>query len=703
MSTKKQIKINRLKNRHILPSIIGTLIMMTVFCILDIIIMSLLMQGIIANKIVSGYNESKKVAEIFEENINNSHFARDVYESGVLLRDISSVCIVDKDNNIIRQYGSELPDFSKEAKVDIGDEKLSLIPDIDADLIDDREDYSINLNSIITADDIIRLVLPRDGFGYEMLSSDWVGFRCWFITPAGDDGQKSCINGVISVSMYEAYTLFFAFVLSIMLIFVVFIYQFCELIRHIINQRRAIKMLHTDFITGGNNRIKFIDYGTRFLKRRGIRRYAVVQLRMEKYRNYCAYHGAKQGEELLEKIYDSINNSLKRRELVAHVDIASFAILLICTQKDELTGRLGNTLDRLYALEDDHKLYFTVGVCDVEKSSDIAVYMNEADTARACVKEDDEDRIVWFNEGMRAQQIWEHKVENDMESALENHEFQVYLQPKYSTRKETLSGAEALVRWIHPTEGFVPPGKFIPIFEKNGFILKLDDFMLTEVSRLQAQWLKEGKQLVPISVNVSRAHFTREDLAEHICGIVDTYGVPHEYIELELTESAFFDDKDVLLKTVNKMKEYGFHVSMDDFGAGYSSLNSLKELPLDVIKLDAEFFRGTDDLERANLIVSRTIDLAKQLGMTIVAEGIETREQVDFLAGQDCDLIQGFYFAKPMPVNDFEDRAYAKNESVDDVEENLPAVVEEVQEVHDKTDEPKTETIEMTETENTEE
>ena len=245
-----------------------------------------------------------------------------------------------------------------------------------------------------------------------------------------------------------------------------------------------------------------------------------------------------------------------------------------------------------------------------------------------------------------------------MEEALYKHEFQVYLQPKYSTKGEKLSAAEALVRWIHPVLGFISPGKFIPLFEKNGFILMLDDYMLTEVARLQSNWLSQGKKLVPISVNVSRAHFAEDNLAEHICYIVDRFKVPHEYIELELTESAFFDDKATLLSTVRKLKDMGFKVSMDDFGAGYSSLNSLKELPLDIIKLDAEFFRSVDDITRSNLIVGETISLAKKLGMQIVAEGIETREQVDFLAQQNCDLIQGFYFSKPLPVSEFEDRAF---------------------------------------------
>ena len=152
-----------------------------------------------------------------------------------------------------------------------------------------------------------------------------------------------------------------------------------------------------------------------------------------------------------------------------------------------------------------------------------------------------------------------------------------------------------------------------------------------------------------------------DNLAEHIRDIVDKYGAPHDCVELELTESAFFDDKEQLLRTVSKMQEYGFAVSMDDFGAGYSSLNSLKELPLDVIKLDAEFFRGKDSEDRGKLIVEDAIALARKLGMSVVAEGIETREQVDFLAGIDNDiLIQGYYFAKPMPVEEYEEKAFTK-------------------------------------------
>ena len=247
-----------------------------------------------------------------------------------------------------------------------------------------------------------------------------------------------------------------------------------------------------------------------------------------------------------------------------------------------------------------------------EKDKDIEQLYNNAMLACDMLGEETENKIVFFDVEMNKRRLWERQVEDDMDAALVNHEFQVYLQPKISTAQESLAGAEALVRWIHPQEGFIPPNRFIPIFERNGFILKLDDYMLEEIAKQQAQWISQGRKVVPISVNVSRAHFAKEDLAEHICSIADKYQVPHSVIELELTESAFFDDKEVLLQTVKKLREAGFPVSMDD--------------------------------------------LAKKLNMKIVAEEIESREQVDFLTEQECDLIQGYFFAKPMPISEFEEK-----------------------------------------------
>ena len=465
-------------------------------------------------------------------------------------------------------------------------------------------------------------------------------------------------------TVYRFNTFQFNLIATILIFFIVVlifsgVFEIWKVVKLVHQRKRVNKLVTTDTVTGGYNKDYFTQKAQKEISR-SRKTYAIVQLRLEKYRNYCTAYGLKQGENLLEDLNSFMVELLAKKEIVAHVEKSDFALLLNYQNEETLNIRIRNMMNILRERRGGQHLTFSAGVCPVKSKSDEVSFILTCAGLAVPRTIKIQDEIVWFNDSMKEEQVWERRIEDDMDKALENHEFQVYLQPKYSTKKESLSAAEALVRWTHPILGFISPGKFIPIFEKNGFILQLDDYMLNEVSKLQAGWLEQGKKLVPISVNVSRAHFAEENLAEHICSIVDKYKVPHEFIELELTESAFFDDKSVLLTTVRKLKEFGFKVSMDDFGAGYSSLNSLKELPLDIIKLDAEFFRSVDDIDRSNLIVGQTITLAKKLGMEIVAEGIETREQVDFLAKQDCDLIQGFYFSKPLPVSEFEEKAWSK-------------------------------------------
>lgn len=462
----------------------------------------------------------------------------------------------------------------------------------------------------------------------------------------------------IYITTNDLIIVYLILVMMLLLTIVFAIYYVCSIIGIARSQKRITKLLYTDMVTGGYNWLYFTRKGSKLLKRnRGRFNYAMIKLRMEKYNSFCTCFGVREGEELIEKFYLALKKNIKKKEFMAHNEQADFGLLLIYDTIEELERRIIDIEKSLNNILPNIKMYFSAGVCIIDNNDrDVNSLYNNAAIARDMLGEDADNKIAFFDIEMNKQQLWERKVENEMEKALVKKEFKLYLQPKYSTKEESLAGAEALVRWIHPEEGFIPPNKFIPIFEKNGFILQLDDYMLEQVAMQQAKWIEEGKDVFPISVNVSRAHFTREDLAEHICKIVDKYNVPHNVIELELTESAFFDDKPVLIRTVKALRDYGFIVSMDDFGAGYSSLNSLKELSIDVLKIDADFFRGADSVDRGMLIVSEVIDLAKKLDMKIVAEGIESREQVDFLTQQECDLIQGYYFAKPMPVEEFEEK-----------------------------------------------
>lgn len=475
------------------------------------------------------------------------------------------------------------------------------------------------------------------------------------------DGRLLAFRTVLTVYEREINRIVISMAILRTLILIILIGNMVSTARMIRQQKKLLNALYTDVTSGGRNMLYLEDKSVRLIQRRKGRRYALVSVGMDGYSSFCTCYGSAEMEKLMEFLYQHFAGLCTKKEIAAATDKAVFALLLAYDKPEELEQRVLDMVQSAKQARKDQNLTFSIGIYEVTNHTDISTQYSYADVARETVSEDNAQRLQWFDDKMLEEHRWIHKVENEMERALAAHEFEVYLQPKYDTKEEKLAGAEALVRWIRPEEGLVPPNRFIPIFEKNGFILQLDDYMISEVAKLQAHWISEGKQVVPISVNVSRAHFTRSDLAEHICELVDRYQVPHKVIELELTESAFFDDKKILIDTVKKLKKAGFEISMDDFGAGYSSLNSLKELPLDVLKLDAEFFRGEDKDGRGDLIVSEAIMLAKKLDMRIVAEGIETREQVDALAAKDCDLIQGYYFAKPLPVSEFEKRAFGES------------------------------------------
>ena len=664
MSKSKDKRIRRLKRLRIWPSVLGLFVITTIFTVVFALTIVTSLTDVMREKFVSNYEIS---SQLVNRHIDTNFSAQEQACQGILKdidlsNEIQAVCVL-KNGTEVWSSNGQYPDLSVRVVFTelFGPESTvsnyDMVIEEDEQTIIVKEDgqYTFNdqwIEQIDLEKEISRL--EKEGNKeYEPI----VSLKLWYVMPVGD--LEAFVLNDIHVYIYDVVFLAAVACMVVILVIVFIIYYIITIFGVISSQKRVTKVLYTDIVTGGENRLAFARKGTKLLKRnrRNKRNYAMIHLRMEKYRSFCTCFGVREGEELLERFYRTLKKWIRRKEAMAHYEQADFALLLCYTTQEELVARIESIEQALNAITPNIKLYFGVGVCLVEqRQKDVEELYNNALSARSLLGEDAENRIAFFDVEMKKQQLWERKVEDEMERALKNKEFKVYLQPKYSAKEEKIAGAEALVRWIHPTEGFVPPNKFIPIFEKNGFILQLDDYMLEEVARQQAKWIQEGKNVVPVSVNVSRAHFTREDLAEHICGVVDKFNVPHSVIELELTESAFFDDKEVLLNTVKKLREYGFIVSMDDFGAGYSSLNSLKELQIDVLKIDADFFRGEDSVDRGMLIVSEVIDLAKKLDMKIVAEGIESREQVDFLAQQNCDLIQGYYFAKPMPLNEFEEK-----------------------------------------------
>lgn len=261
---------------------------------------------------------------------------------------------------------------------------------------------------------------------------------------------------------------------------------------------------------------------------------------------------------------------------------------------------------------------------------------------------------VWYSDEMRSRLRRAQEIISEMDDALEQHQFEVYFQPKYNLRTHQPAGAEALVRWRHPQKGIISPGEFIPVFEGNGFITKLDYYVWEQTCRLLARWKEEGLDPQPISVNVSRVNLYHHDFVGLLRELLRRYGLEPSLLQLEMTETAYTDNPEIMCKTVALLREEGFEILMDDFGSGYSSLNILKDIEVDVLKIDMRFLSQSATPGRGENIIASVVRMAKWLSIPVVMEGVETSEQVEFLRSINCDYVQGYYFARPIPAAEYE-------------------------------------------------
>lgn len=289
-----------------------------------------------------------------------------------------------------------------------------------------------------------------------------------------------------------------------------------------------------------------------------------------------------------------------------------------------------------------------------EDETEITGAIDNAETARH-EAESNPASIFFYDDEMKDRLTMEKSIESIQDRALRDHEFQVYFQPKFDMRDNTMIGAEALVRWSSMDKGLMVPTQFVPLFEKNGFIIQLDFFVLEEVCKMIRRRLDSGQKIVPISVNQSRAHLTQNQYVKQLQDLFLKYDIPPKYIELELTETAFSDTaaaKEILLS----MQEIGFLTSIDDFGSGYSSLTLLNDIPLDILKIDKYFLTKSDVSERTRLIIEKIVEMAKALNVQVICEGVENQQQIDFLLRVGCYFAQGYYYSKPLSQAVFENQ-----------------------------------------------
>lgn len=305
-------------------------------------------------------------------------------------------------------------------------------------------------------------------------------------------------------------------------------------------------------------------------------------------------------------------------------------------------------------LTPEYNIVFCAGIYEIaDKTLPIDQMCDRAELALRTVKGNYINRIGKYNDDFRKIILEEQEIVSDMNQSLLTGQFDIYLQPILDTLTQKIVSAEALVRWNHTQKGFIMPDVFIPIFERNGFITKVDAYVWEEACKYISKMRKDGHKLLPISVNISRVDLYNPHLCELILSTLEKYQLDISLIKLEITETAYTDNPNQLLEAMKKLKERGFCLLIDDFGSGYSSLNMLKSIPADTLKIDMRFIDDLESSKRARSILASVVQMAKLLKMEVVAEGVETKFQLDFLNNVGCDYVQGYYFSKPITKNDF--------------------------------------------------
>ncbi len=397
---------------------------------------------------------------------------------------------------------------------------------------------------------------------------------------------------------------------------------------------------------------------------KGINDYAFVHFDVKEFRVINEVYGHIAGNKVLCNIVKAMNEAdFVYASARCHND--NFAMMIKDMPKDETIRTLKHFFEELSHLEEDpnYKIFYRCGVVPMQRSILSGNRVADAGKmAQALGTNRSETDIIMYTDKMHDDISWSNYIKAYLETAIENDEFVVYLQPKINCDTDELVGAEALIRWNYKNQEFLSPARFIPFFEKDCSIGKIDDIVLRKVCIAIKKWEQEGKKIVPISVNLSRSRLYNKNIVELLTKIVDDYGVDHKYIDFELTESASYDDKNHMITLMDKLREQGFKISMDDFGTGYSSLSLLTELPFDTLKIDKSFVdkvASENEKEEDIIVIRHIISLAKELGFKCLAEGAEKKGQVDRLSELGCKVIQGYYFSKPIPMDAFE-REYLK-------------------------------------------
>jgi len=432
------------------------------------------------------------------------------------------------------------------------------------------------------------------------------------------------------------------------------------LIQNIKAARRANRLImatETDDLTGLYNRKYFFQYADRRYRMHPDTPMDAIVLNIEQFHSINALHGRALGDKVLQELGNEVRAISKEHDGIAgRFEADRFDIYCHHTEDHQaifdrlqakLDGQVPNTNVRL-----------RMGIMPYQAGLEPVQLFDRARTACNMARGHYKRHLIVYDESVSKRESYEQRLVNDLRRALEAHEFEVYYQPKFDIQSEPprMVSAEALVRWHHPEMGMIPPGDFIHLFEKNGQISLVDQYVWREAARQIAAWREEYGVTVPVSVNLSRVDVFDPALVDTLEGILKRNSLTHDVFKLEVTESAYTENADQVIRVVEGLREKGYKIEMDDFGTGYSSLNMLSFMPIDYLKMDREFVRNIDHEEKDRQLVALILGIAKNLKVPVIAEGVERETQLELLKGLLCEQVQGYYFSRPLPADKFGDR-----------------------------------------------
>ena len=413
-----------------------------------------------------------------------------------------------------------------------------------------------------------------------------------------------------------------------------------------------------DLLTGLSNRISFEEQVKEIMKANPNEQYYMQVSDINDFKLINDIFGRDKADEILKKIADDLTKYAHPGSAFCRWRGDIFCAFLKKSSVDiqATEKQIKDTWSQSDII--NSRVIIHVGIfepSELDKGLSVSAMVDRAQLAIAGIKNDYNRCVAIYDNKLREDKLWEQQITSELDTALANGHIIPYIQPQYRADGR-LEGGEVLVRWNHPKEGLIPPYKFIPIFEKNGTIATIDRYIWSCACRILADWSgrSDGHEKLNLSINISPKDFYFMDIYEVITSLTNEYGVEPRRLHLEITESSVMNNAVEHIKTINRLREYGFTVEMDDFGSGYSSLNMLKDMPVDVLKIDMVFLGKTDDYKKSKIILSSIVDMANNLDMPQITEGVETKEQFDMLKEMGCKLFQGYFFSKPVPLEEFE-------------------------------------------------